>query len=166
MKSKLSNLTELFLDQLRGLYDAEKQLKGFSTWCVNHASHKSLKIMLTRYAEAQLYQTKKLEIIFEHFSSKPSARKNEVVTAFIHETKSQFENASTTEVCDALIINYVEFIVQHKIATYGAASALAQELRAFEVGEMLIDLQEIEQSAEGALERLAIEHIAAPEVVY
>jgi ferritin-like metal-binding protein YciE len=166
MKSKLTNLTELFLDQLKSLYDAEKQLKGFLTWCIANASHKSLKIMLKRYAEAQLYQINGLEAIFEHFSCKPSARKNEVVVAFIHETKMLFQGASTTEVCDALIINYVEYIVQHKIAAYGVASSLARELRAFDVSEMLIDLQEIEQSADGALERLAIEHITAPEVVY
>jgi ferritin-like metal-binding protein YciE len=165
MKSKLSSLTELLLDQLRSLYDAEKHLKSFLSWCTANASHKSLKVMLEGYAKEQPLQTKGLEAVFDNLSTKPSARKNEVVIALIHETKNLFNNASTTEVCDALIINYVQYIVQHKFAAYGIASKLAAEINSNYANEILIELQEMEKEADAALDYLAVEHIATPEVV-
>lgn len=164
MRHKLISLREVLIYQLKGLYDAEKQLQTALIKCSKLASEQ-LKNELNRYTEEQYPKLRRLEMAFDYLSLKPAARINDVVEELIQETKELLKDVASKEVRDALLIGCVQYMIHYKIAGYGLTSSFARELRFHDVEELLLKSLEEEKKWDKRLTKLAIEEINCSAVV-
>ena len=69
---KLENLQQLYLKELRDLYDAEKQITVALPKLINAASNPELKSGLQEHLEVTNTQISRLESIFQSLNEKPT----------------------------------------------------------------------------------------------
>lgn len=158
MRHKLVSLREVLIWQLKGIYDAEKQLQAALNKCSKQATE-TLRNELTRYTEEQNPKLRRLELVFDYLSMKPMARINDVVEELIQETKELLKDVASKEVRDALLIGCVQYMIHYKIAGYGLTASFARELRLHEIEELLHKSLDEEKKSDKRFTRLAVEDI-------
>jgi ferritin-like metal-binding protein YciE len=164
MRHKLVSLREVLVYQLKGLYDAEKQLQSALLKCSKLATE-PLRNELDRYTEEQNPKIRRLEIAFDYLSLKPAGRINDVIEELIQETKELLKDTASKEVRDAILIGCAQYMIHYKIAGYGLTASFAHELRLHTLEDILHTSLDEEKKSDKRLTKLAVEEINSAAVV-
>jgi len=73
--AKLTTMEDLFLDEIRDLYDAEKQLTKALPEMADAASSDELRNVFQEHFEQTMNQVNRLERIFAEMDEKPTGKK-------------------------------------------------------------------------------------------
>ena len=118
---KMQNLQDLLLDQVRDLYDAEKQLVKALPKMAEAASSPQLK----RAFEDHWQQTKghvtRLEEVFKHLSHSPKAKSCKAMEGLVEEGAELIDAKAEPEVRDAGLIAAAQKVEHYEIAGYGSS---------------------------------------------
>ncbi|SFH82915.1 YciE/YciF ferroxidase family protein [Planctomicrobium piriforme] len=124
----LQSLGDAFLDELRDVLSAEKQLLKALPKMAKAASSEDLRSALEQHLEETKGQVERLEQVFESLDQKPRAKKCDAMAGILEEGASILEEDATPEVLDALIIAAAQKVEHYEIATYGTLCAWAEAL--------------------------------------
>ncbi len=150
-----NTLRELFIDELRDLYDAENRLlKAIPKMAKASRSHE-----LRSGFEHHLAQTKghvdRLKQILTSLDEKPTAKKCPGIIGIIQEGEELMGEDFEGSVMDAAIISAAQRVEHYEIAAYGCVHSWAQELGEEEAAALLDKTLTEEKETDATLTELA-----------
>lgn len=157
-KSKLEvaqGIRDLFTDELKDIYWAEKALVKALPKMIKNASSDELILALTEHLEVTLVQVNRLEEVFVSIDVKPQAKKCETIEGLIKEANEIMQNTSKGIVRDAGIILAGKKVEHYEIATYGALYSFAKILGEEDAASLLRETLNEEKEADEKLFEIA-----------
>src|ERR1700744_4759556 len=163
-----SALKELFVDELKDIYWAEKHLASALPKMIKGATSEDLKQTITTHLEETKNQVTRLESVFESVGEKAVAKKCLAMEGLLKEaTELLTDTEKGTEVRDVAIISAAQKVEHYEIASYGTLRTLASTLGYSEAQEMLDQTLAEEKNADSLLTQVAENYVneaAAAEV--
>ena len=123
-----SALKELYLDELKDLYDAENQLVKALPKMAKAATSEDLRAGFEEHLEQTKGHVKRLEQIFSALGEKPTGKKCKGMEGLIEEGSEMMDEDLEDEALDAGLISAAQRVEHYEIAAYATARALACEL--------------------------------------
>src|SRR5579859_6989783 len=160
---EINSLRELYVEQLRDLYDAENQLIKALPKMAKEASSDELRQAVEEHLEQTRGQAERLEQIFEQLGEKPKGKKCKGMQGVIEEGKETLEEDMEEDTKDAAIIAAAQRVEHYEIAGYGTARTYANLLGENEAAELLEETLNEEKETDHKLTQLAEEINVAAE---
>lgn len=152
---KSSQLMELFEDELKDIYWAEKALTKAMPKMIKKASSKELINALESHLEETHEQIERLTKVFASIDKKAVAKKCDAMEGLIKEAEGIMEECEEGPMCDAGIISASQKVEHYEIASYGTLRQFAETLGLKEAASLLeITLKE-EKAADQKLTKVA-----------
>jgi ferritin-like metal-binding protein YciE len=152
---KLSNLSDLYLRDLRTIYDAEQQLLRALTKMADAAANDELEIALRTHVDVTRNQVERLESIFHSLGQSPLGEACEAMEGLIAEADELLAADADDEVLDAGLITAAQKVEHYEIAAYGSLRTYARLLRRYDDAALLQESLEEEKQADERLTRIA-----------
>jgi ferritin-like metal-binding protein YciE len=149
------NLRELFEEQLKDIYWAEKALTKALPKMAKNATADELVDALNSHLEETRGQVSRLEQVFELLGKKAQAKKCDAMEGLLKEGDGILEETEPGAVRDAGIIGACQKVEHYEIASYGTLTAFAKLLGEDDVAALLHETLEEEKAADSALTEVA-----------
>src|SRR4051812_46494882 len=114
---KLNTLDDLYLEELRDIYDAENQLLKALPSMVEAATSEELRASFEEHLDVTQGQVDRLDEIFEELGEKPKGGKCAAMKGLIEEAKNLIEEDGDDVVRDAALICAAQKIEHYEIAS-------------------------------------------------
>jgi ferritin-like metal-binding protein YciE len=121
-------LKELYIDELKDLYNAENQLVKALPKLAKAASSPKLRQGFEEHLEQTKRHVSRLEEIFEALDESPKGKKCKGMEGLIEEGSEMTEEDFEAAVLDAGLIGAAQRVEHYEIAGYGTARAFAEVL--------------------------------------
>ena len=126
--SKSKDFRDLFIDQLRDIYNAETQLEEALPKMAKAATAAALKKAFLGHLEETKGHVQRLEDIFRTLDEKPGGETCAAMKGLIAEGNEIARDAYTLEVRDAGLIAAAQRVEHYEMAAYGTARSFALQL--------------------------------------
>jgi ferritin-like metal-binding protein YciE len=151
-----SALNELFIDELKDIYWAEKHATKAMPKMAKGATSEELKATLAKHLEETENQIVRLEQVFESIGEKAVAVKCEAMAGLIKESEELMEETEEGSLTrDVAIISAAQKMEHYEIASYGTMRTLAGVLGYTEAAELLEATLQEEKQADELLTQVA-----------
>ncbi len=150
-----SKLKELFEDELKDIYWAEKALIKAIPKMIENASDKNLVAALTEHLAVTDKQIGRAEKVFLSIGVNAQTKKCEAMDGLIMEAEEIMKETEDGMVRDAGIISAAQKIEHYEIATYGTLRSFAITLGFAEAAELLEESLNEEKEADASLSQIA-----------
>lgn len=151
-----SALKEFFIDSLKDMYWAEKNLLKALPKMAKKATSEELRSAIQNHLTETENQVTKLEQVFAGIDEKAVAKKCEAMEGLIKEAESIIsETGDGTMTRDVGIIAAAQKIEHYEIASYGTIRTLADVLGLPEAFELLNQILEEEKNTDFMLTQIA-----------
>lgn len=150
-----SNLREALVEEIKDLYNAEKQLIKALPKMAKGATNHELGDAFEAHREETEAQVTRLERVFELLDEKPRGRHCAGMAGIIEEGSEKLQEDLEGSVLDAVLIASAQKVEHYEIGAYGTAIAWAEALELDEVVEVLNKTLEEEKAADEKLSALA-----------
>ena len=154
-----SQLMELFEDELKDIFWAEKAITKAIPKMVKNATSPELKEALESHLEQTKEQIGRVEQVFEILGKKAVAKKCEAMDGLIKEGAEIMEECEEGAMRDAGIISAGQKIEHYEIASYGTLRQFAETLGLTEAVTLLATTLEEEKAADQKLSEVAMQAI-------
>jgi ferritin-like metal-binding protein YciE len=149
MAASKNSLRALYIDELRDLYNAEKQLTKALPKMAKAASSQELRNGFTRHLEQTQGHVERLEQIFEALGERPSGKKCMGMEGLVEEGTELMEQDFEGNIMDAALISAAQRVEHYEIAAYGTVCAFGELLgESHHVSLLQQTLQEEKQTDE------------------
>jgi ferritin-like metal-binding protein YciE len=152
---KVNSLQELYVDELKDLYDAENQIIKALPKMIDAASSEELQNALTEHLEVTREQAKRIEQIFQNMGEKLKAEKCKGMEGVIKEGAEILSEDMDENVKDAAIISAAQRVEHYEMAGYGTVRTWANLLGESEAEELLQETLDEEKEADEKLNQLS-----------
>lgn len=152
---KLNNLQQLFVKELRDLYDAEKQITNALPKLIDAASYGELKNALQEHLEVTQQQISRLEQIFQILNEKPEGETCKGMKGVIKEGDEIVSAGGDPSTVDAGIISAAQRVEHYEMAGYGTVRTYAQLLGQAKIAQLLQQTLDEEKEADETLSEIA-----------
>ena len=149
------NLREALVEEIRDLYNAEKQLIKALPKLAKGAESEELRDAFESHLEETEGQVTRLERVFELLDEKPRGKHCAGIAGIIEEGSEHLQEDLEGSVMDAVLIASGQRAEHYEIAAYGTAIAWAEALGLKEVVTVLNETLEEEKAADEKLSALA-----------
>jgi len=153
--SKLNSLKELYVEELRDLYNAENQLLKALPKMAKAASSEELKDAIESHLEETQTHVNRLEQIFEELDEDPKGKTCKAMKGLIEEGQELAKQKGKKSVLDAGIISSAQKVEHYEIAGYGCVRTYANLLGFQEAATLLQSTLEEEAETDKKLTQLA-----------
>lgn len=153
----INSLDQLFIQQLRSLYSAERQLLKTVPRFIDRTESETLKDVLVEYEARAQTRMAQLEKAFALVAVSEFGGDSEVTEELIAETTTLLHFIVRNSVRDAAIIAEMQRICHLLIADYGTACAFAQGLKLQLLVDLLKPAIEVIKQMDQALSKIAYE---------
>jgi ferritin-like metal-binding protein YciE len=155
-KSDATMLNELFLDELRDIYWAEKHLTKAMPRLRKACTSQELGEAFDRHLVETEEQIRRIEEVFELLGEKARAVKCEAMDGLVREAQELIsELPKGSMVRDAGLIISAQKVEHYEIAAYGSLVQLAKTMGKTEVAQVLAQTLEEEKRTDQLLTQLA-----------
>lgn len=152
---QLSTLNDLFVKELRDVYNAERQLIRTLPTMAKKANSEELTMAIESHLEETEQQAERLEQVFSMLDVSSRGPVCKGMKGIIDEGKETLEDAEDPDVTDAGIIASAQKVEHYEIATYGTLCEYANVLGHSEIADLLKQTLEEEKAADKKLTQLA-----------
>lgn len=152
---ELEELHDLFLDELKDIYHAEKQITKALPKMIKKATAPELKDSFTMHLGQTNEQITRLEKVFELLEEKVKAKPCKAMEGIIAEGKEMMEEDASPEVMDAALIGSAQRIEHYEIAGYGTLRTWSKLMGHKEVTDLLQTTLNEEGETDKKLSKLA-----------
>jgi ferritin-like metal-binding protein YciE len=152
-----NSLQQLYLEQLRDLYDAEQQIIKALPEMIDAATSTELKDGLTEHLEVTKTQASRLEQIFEDLGEKAKGEKCKGIRGVLEEGSDLVGKIDDPDLRDSAIIASAQRVEHYEMAGYGTARTFATLLQQEEASKLLQQTLDEEKEADQTLTELAEE---------
>jgi ferritin-like metal-binding protein YciE len=153
---ELDTLNTLFVDQLRDLYSAEKQLVKALPKMAKACTNEVLREGFETHLEETEEQVSRLEKIFEELGERSGGKKCAAMEGLIEEGTEVIKADGEPAVIDAGLIAAAQRVEHYEIAAYGTAREFAKVLQLEEVAELLEQTLKEEEATDQKLSEIAV----------
>lgn len=150
-----ATMEELFLGELRDLYDAEKQLTKALPEMAKAASADELREAFTEHLEQTKGHVERLEQIFEALGEKGTGKKCAAMAGLIKEGNEVVDDSDESAVRDAGLIAAAQKVEHYEMSGYGSARTHAEILGKKRAASLLKQTLEEEKEADAKLNEIA-----------
>lgn len=156
---KNANLADIFLEELKDVYHAEKQMVKALPKMAKAATCQQLAGAFEEHLAETTIHVKRLEDVFASINEKPKVKKCEAMEGLVEEGGEAIEEDLPDHVRDALLIAAAQKVEHYEIGTYGTLRAWASQLGYEKAHQLLSETLDEEKAADSALTELAYSHI-------
>jgi|HubBroStandDraft_2_1064218.scaffolds.fasta_scaffold346381_1 ferritin-like metal-binding protein YciE len=149
------SLRELYIDELRDLYNAETQLVKALPKMAKASGNDQLRRAFEEHLRQTSDHVSRLEQIFEQLEHKASGKKCLGMAGLVKEGAETMEEDYAADLMDAAIIGAAQRVEHYEMAGYGTVRALAELLGEDEHVSLLNQTLEEEKQADKKLTELA-----------
>jgi len=153
-------LHEPFLDGLKDVYDAEKQLVKALPKMIKAATSEALKKGISDHLVETEGHVTRLEEVFESLGETPKAKTCEAMKGLTAEGEEATKQKNPKS-RDAAIIAAAQKVEHYEIATYGTLRAWAEAMGHEEAADLLEETLEEEKAADEKLTEVSEEEIGS-----
>jgi ferritin-like metal-binding protein YciE len=153
--ASLESLEELLQEELKDIYDAEKQLTKALPKMIKKASSPDLRTALEEHLEQTEEHVQRLEQVFEQLEMPARGKKCEGMKHLIAEGDEMIGEAEDEDARDAVMIAAAQKVEHYEIASYGTVRTWANLLGQSEVARILEETLEEEKEADQRLTQIA-----------
>lgn len=150
-----NGLKELYIDELRDLYDAENQLVKALPKMAKAAQSEELRSGFEEHLEQTRQHVQRLEQIFEELGEKPTGKKCKGMQGLVSEGKEMMEEDFEGALMDAALISAAQRVEHYEIAAYGTVRTYAKILGEQEAVSLLEETLEEEKETDEKLTEIA-----------
>jgi ferritin-like metal-binding protein YciE len=150
-----SNLREALVEEIRDLYNAEKQLTKALPKLAKGSTSDELREAFESHLEETEGQITRLERVFELLDEKPRGKHCAGIAGIIEEGNDMLQEDAEDSVMDAMLIAAGQRAEHYEISAYGTAIAWAEALELTEVTELLNETLAEEKAADEKLSAIA-----------
>jgi ferritin-like metal-binding protein YciE len=150
-----NNLREALVDEIRDLYNAEKQLTKALPKMAKGATSEELREAFESHLEETEGQITRLERVFELLDEKARGKHCAGMAGIVEEGSEKLQEDAEDSVMDAMLIASAQKVEHYEIGAYGTAIAWAEALGLSEVAEVLGETLAEEKAADEKLSALA-----------
>lgn len=152
---KLENLEQLFLQELRDLYDAEDQITEALPKMIEAAHYPQLKSALQQHLEVTRQQIQRLDQIFNILGEDASGQTCKGMKGVIKEGDEIVSQGGDNATVDAGIISAAQRVEHYEMAGYGTVRTYAELLGQQQIAGLLQQTLDEEKEADEKLTQIA-----------
>src|SRR5687767_10496836 len=152
---EMESLRDLYLEELKDVYNAEKQLLKALPRMARAASHDELRSAFEDHLNVTEEQVRRLETIFDDLGKPARGKKCLGMEGLIAEGKEMMEEDMEPEVLDAALISAAQRVEHYEIAAYGTLRTYARQLGFENHAELLQQTLDEEGDADKLLTQIA-----------
>jgi ferritin-like metal-binding protein YciE len=147
----VGTMDELFVDELKDLYSAEKQITRALPKLVKAATSDDLRQAFQSHLEETNGHVARLEKAFEILGKSPKGKTCVGMKGVLEEGAEVLEDTDKGEVRDAGLISAAQRVEHYEMAGYGSARDFAKLLGQDEIADLLEETLEEEKAADKKL---------------
>ncbi len=151
----MNSLEDLFLDELRDLYNAENQLVKALPKMAKKASAAKLKKAFEDHLRQTEGHVSRLEKIFRGLGEKPTGKTCKAMKGLVEEGKEVIDENGNESVLDAALIGAAQRVEHYEMAGYGTARTFANLLGEEDAADLLQETLDEEGETNKKLTALA-----------
>jgi len=151
----IATIQDLFLDELKDIYSAEKQAIRSYPRITKVASSTELKQALQKHLEQTKGQLERLDKAFEILGKRAGGKTCEAMKGLLEEAAESIEEIEQGPVLDVAIIAAAQRIEHYEIAAYGTVATLAEAMGQTEIQQLLSETLQEEKETDGLLTTVA-----------
>jgi ferritin-like metal-binding protein YciE len=155
----MKTVQDLLLNELRDIYDAEKQLVRALPKMAKASSSEQLRLAFQEHLEETKHQVERLEQVFDRLGSRTRGKRCEAMRGLTEEASEIMEEIKPPQVLDAALIAGAQKVEHYEIAAYGSLCALADACGHQEVAQLLNETLEEEKEADQKLNEIALAEV-------
>ena len=152
---QIDNLEKFFVEQLKDVYNAEKQIVRALPRMSKAATDEELRNAFDTHLRETEKQVERLERVFKDFGQTPQGKKCVGMEGLIEEAKELLQEDVDPEVLDAGLIMAAQKVEHYEIATYGCLKTYAELLGNEDAARVLDEILEEEKRADQLLTEIA-----------
>jgi ferritin-like metal-binding protein YciE len=150
----LDSMQDLFLNELKDVLNAEKQILTALPKMAKATSSPELEQAFTKHLRETENHVRRLEQIFKSLGQTARGKKCKGMEGLIEEGKEIMEEDGAEEVIDAALISAAQRVEHYEIAAYGCLRTYAQLLGYEEADRLLAQTLQEEEATDKALTAL------------
>jgi ferritin-like metal-binding protein YciE len=150
----LDSLEKLFIEELKDVYSAEKQILRALPRMAKAADSAGLQQAFTKHLKETEGQVQRLERIFKELGHAARGKKCKGMEGLLEEGKEVLEEEGEPAVIDAALIASAQRVEHYEIAAYGCLRTYAQLLGYSQAEQLLQQTLEEEEAADKKLTEL------------
>jgi ferritin-like metal-binding protein YciE len=151
----MASLQEVFVKELRDIYDGENQIVEALPKLSQKASSDELKEALSHHLEQTRGHVERLEQIFSELGEQRTTKKCKGIQGLLEEGDEALKEVRGGAARDAILIGGAQKIEHYEMATYGTLRAWAEELGHDDVADILQETLDEEADANEKLTEIA-----------
>ena len=155
----LATMQDLFIEQLKDLYSAEKQLVQALPKMAKAATTPELAQAITDHLSQTQNHVTRLEQCFEHLNASTRGKRCKGMEGLIEEGKETIEEDGEGVVKDAGLIAAAQRVEHYEISGYGTARTMASLLGLDDVADLLTETLGEEEDADKLLTQIAMDQV-------
>ena len=155
MTAKDKHLNDLFLDTLKDIYFAEKQILRALPKMAKAASSDKLRAAFEKHHGETEGQVERLEQIFELLDKPARGKTCDAIQGILDEGKEIMEEYKGTEALDAGMLAAAQAVEHYEISRYGTLKQWAQQLGMKDAVRLLDETLQEEKKTDQSLTTLA-----------
>jgi ferritin-like metal-binding protein YciE len=153
--SGMESLQDLLQDELKDIYDAEKQLTKALPKLAKKSSNEELRAAFEEHLEETQTHIERLERVFEEMDMPARGKKCEGMQHLIAEGNDMIAECEDDDTRDAVMIAAAQKCEHYEIASYGTVRTWASLLGKEQVAALLEETLEEEKAADQKLTNIA-----------
>ena len=155
MSAKDKNLNDLFLDTLKDIYYAEKQILKALPKMAKAAQSDKLRAAFEKHHGETEGQVERLERVFELLDKPARGKTCDAIQGILDEGKEIMEEYKGCEALDAGLLAAAQAVEHYEISRYGTLKTWANELGYKDAVKLLDATLKEEKATDSALSQLA-----------
>ena len=155
------DLSALFLDTLKDIYYAEKQIYKSLPKMAKAASSDELRAAFEKHHEETEGQIERLESVFELLGKPARGKKCDAIEGILDEGKEIMEEYADTVALDPGLLAAAQAVEHYEIARYGTLRTWAQTLGLKDAMKLLDQTLAEEKKTDDTLSKLALSAVNA-----
>lgn len=149
------SLHELFVEELKDMYDGEKRLTKALPKMAKAASSTELQTAFTSHLKETEGQIRRLEQVFRSIGETPKGKACEGIMGIVEEGNAMIQELDEGPVLDAALIAGAQKVEHYEIASYGTLAYYADIMGHGEAKSLLGDTLDEEKAADEKLNKIA-----------
>jgi len=155
----IGTMEDLFVDQLRDMYHAEKQLVKALPKMAKNSNSAQLRDAFQEHLQQTEEHVTRIEQVFERINTRAKTKKCEAMEGLVEEGQELIDADPPAEVLDAGLICAAQKVEHYEIAGYGTLITWAHQLGHHDCAEILKTTLEEEKATDEKLTNLAESNI-------
>ena len=152
---ELEHLMDLYVDELKDVYNAEKQILKALPKMAKKAEHPELRAAFEDHLAVTEEQVSRLETIFDDLGLPARGKKCKGMEGLLEEGQEMMEEDADPDVLDAAMISSAQRVEHYEIAAYGTLRTYARQLGLSEHAKLLQRTLDEEGETDKLLTRIA-----------